>query len=107
MGDDVAAPHAVTRDVPDDTSVRSLLDGILSAGYLATVAGGRATWIATAGDATPLAVLAQQWAAPRLFPAGRTPLTTHAGPDGTLRLHFGYRAQLDPEAEYARLGGCR
>ncbi|MFB7617886.1 hypothetical protein [Kitasatospora sp. NPDC056181] len=118
MGDDTYAPHAGTRDVPDGTSLRWLLDEVLTTGYLATIAGGRATWIATtgdaragdagagdarAGDATVLAVLAQQWTAARLLPAGTAPLATLAGPDGTLRLHFTYRAQRDPEAEYARL----
>ncbi|MBP0449225.1 hypothetical protein J5Y04_06640 [Kitasatospora sp. RG8] len=113
MGDDTYAPHAGTRDVPDGTSLRWLLDEVLTTGYLATIAGGRATWIATtgdaraghagAGDATVLAVLAQQWTAARLLPAGTAPLATLAGADGTLRLHFTYRAQRDPEAEYARL----
>ncbi|AUY47879.1 hypothetical protein C2142_01625 [Streptomyces sp. CB01881] len=120
MGDDTYAPHAGTQDVPDGTSVRDVLDGILTSGYLATIAGGRATWIATAGDAwagdawagdatagdaTVLAVLAQQWAAARLLPAGTAPLAALAGPDGTVRLHFIYRTQRDPEAEYARLAG--
>ncbi|MFJ3788766.1 hypothetical protein [Kitasatospora sp. NPDC090091] len=103
MGDDVWAPHADVREVPDDASVRDVLDAVSGAGYLASIAGGRATWIAETADGTALAVVAQQWPAARLLTAGEGPIAGLADAGGVVRLHFVYRTQADPEAELRRL----
>ncbi|MFJ2775463.1 hypothetical protein [Kitasatospora sp. NPDC087315] len=104
MGDDVSAPHAERREFPDGIGVRDAVVSVLADGYLATVQGGRATWIVVAADRTRLAVVAQQWAAPRLLPAaGQGPLARFTDRDGVVRLHFDYRQQTNPEAEFERL----
>ncbi|GAA2796355.1 hypothetical protein RMN57_35520 [Kitasatospora sp. CM 4170] len=103
MGDDVWAPHAEAREVPDDASVKDVLDAVRGGGYLASIAGGRATWIAETADGTALAVVAQQWPTARLLAAGEGPIAGLADGEGVVRLHFVYRVQTDPEAEHRRL----
>ncbi|MCG6497754.1 hypothetical protein [Kitasatospora sp. A2-31] len=103
MGDDVWAPHAAVREVPDDASVQDVLDAVRGTGYLASIAGGRATWIAETADGTALAVVAQQWPAARPLAAGQGPIAGLADAGGVVRLHFAYRMQADPEAEHRRL----
>ncbi|MFG3056364.1 hypothetical protein ACGFZP_36160 [Kitasatospora sp. NPDC048239] len=103
MGDDADAPHAEGREFREDLTIRQAIASVVADHYLAGIHGGRATWIAQADDGTALAVVAQQWAEPRMLVAGELPLARFADADGRVRLHFAYRRQLDPEAEYARL----
>ena len=106
MGDDVDAPHEQQRTFPDELALREVVGAIVDGGYLARIAGGRATWVLRAGDAAAVdavAVVAQQWREPRLLTDGQQPIRSFAGPDGTVRLHFGYLAQQDPEAVLAGL----
>ncbi|MBO1417691.1 hypothetical protein [Streptomyces sp. FH025] len=104
-GDDVDAPHQAVLTLPDGLGLPEALTALgLPRPRLPLIAGGRATWVLRGEDGTALAVLAQQWPRPRPLPAGRGPLARLAGPDGAVRLHVEYRRQLDPEAEYRRLG---
>ena len=63
MGDDADAPHEWVVPGQPDVPLAAVVEPIVHARYLASVAGGRATWIVE-GE-RPLAVLAQQWDAPR------------------------------------------
>ena len=104
MGDDLDAPHAQQRTFPDGLALREVVGAIVDGGYLARIAGGRATWVLRAGDAAvAVAVVAQQWGEPRLLTDSQQAAGAFAGPDGTVRLHFGYLAQQDPEAVHAGL----
>jgi hypothetical protein len=84
MGDDVGAPHAYVLSVPVDCMLAQALQYILNRPYLASIAGGKATWVALLQQ-KPVAVLAQQWPQPVLL-----------GPDFLLpsgvevQLHFRY-----------------
>ncbi|HET7064125.1 MAG TPA: hypothetical protein VFI49_07580 [Rudaea sp.] len=94
-GDDVDAPHARTFALPQGASLETALATVMSARYLPSISGGLATWSVASG--IPLAVIAQQWPAPRmLFGAGDDLSVLDRAP-GLLRLHFNYHAQLDPE----------
>jgi len=94
-GDDVDAPHARTFALPQGASLETALATVMSARYLPSISGGLATWSVASG--IPLAVIAQQWQAPRmLFGASDNPDALDRAP-GLLRLHFNYHAQLDPE----------
>ena len=62
---------------------------------LPSISGGQATWALS--SIVPLAVGAQQWGEPRMlsfFPPKLAELDVNGG---TLRLHFSYFAQRDPE----------
>jgi len=94
-GDDIDAPHARTFALPAGTSLDTALATVMSARYLPSISGGLATWSVASG--IPLAVIAQQWPAPRmLFGVSDNPDALDCAP-GLLRLHFNYHAQLDPE----------
>ncbi|RLV04552.1 hypothetical protein CTZ27_11595 [Streptomyces griseocarneus] len=102
MGDDADAPHADTRDLPDDISLREAVASVIKSGYLAPIAGGKATWILTsAGD--PIAVVAQQWEGPRLLASGDSTPASFAADHRVVHWHFRYLAQRDPEAVYEEL----
>jgi len=94
-GDDIDAPHERTFALPAGTSLETALATVMSARYLPSISGGLATWSVASG--IPLAVIAQQWQAPRmLFGVSDNPDALDRAP-GLLRLHFNYHAQLDPE----------
>ncbi|KQV14837.1 MULTISPECIES: hypothetical protein [unclassified Kitasatospora] len=104
MGDDADAPHEEERDVAADLTIRAAIEAVLADRYLASIHGGRATWAAQAEGGTPLAVVAQQWGQQaRLLTAGQGGLATLAGADGSVRLHFAYYTQRDPDAVYREL----
>ncbi|MCX4746123.1 hypothetical protein OG455_11420 [Kitasatospora sp. NBC_01287] len=108
-GDDTDAPHQEARQLPDGSALDAAAVAALAAGYLARIGGGLATWVLRAADGTALAVLAQQWPAPR--PLGPRPpaLAALADPDGVVRLHFDYLAQRDPAEVFGSLaprGAC-
>ena len=94
-GDDVDAPHARTFALPHEASLETALVTVMSARYLPSISGGLATWSVASG--IPLAVIAQQWPAPRMLSGVSDNLDALDRAPGLLRLHFNYHAQLDPE----------
>jgi hypothetical protein len=104
-GDDGDAPHAREIDVPGPFDAATLVRAVVAAANLPSITGGQATWCVA--SLVPLAVVAQQWAEPRMvsfFPPKLGDLDT----DGeTVRLHFSYFAQCDPEAVYDELHRLR
>ncbi|GAB3579808.1 hypothetical protein GCM10027345_20360 [Hymenobacter daeguensis] len=64
MRDDADAPHQRGMTVADTTSLPAIIKVIRRSGYLASIAGGRATW--TVVSRILLAAVAQPWAAPKL-----------------------------------------
>lgn len=112
MGDDTDAPHERRHTFPAGATIGEAITSVLACGYLPLISGGLATWVLTTGAGEPLAVVAQQWAAPRLLPAGRGDLASLASAphgdapaDDVLTWHFRYRAQEDPGAVHAGLTG--
>lgn len=102
MGDDVDAPHDDSIEVADST-VATIAQGIVSAQYLAMIDGGKATWILrTRANGEPLAVIAQQWASPRLLddaPKNAVPNQQ----TGKLQVYVEYYCQADPNLVYDAL----
>ena len=103
--DDIHAPHERTVRLPGAAAPEEAIGALLREDYLSQVAGGRATWVLASN--IPLAVVAQQWCEPR--PVRAVPLDARAldydGP--TLRCHFSYLGQLDPELVVAVLRPLR
>jgi hypothetical protein len=98
-GDDADAPHPRTFHFPEGSTLEAIVTDICSRGYLASIQGGLATWSVSSNF--PLAVAAQQWPAPRMLKANlRLPLDFEGD---TLRLHFSYHTQIDPETVFAVL----
>ncbi|WP_438490117.1 hypothetical protein [Streptomyces sp. S186] len=102
MGDDVDAPHEDTRDLPAEMSVREAVAFVVRSGYLAPIAGGKASWVLTSACAS-IAVVAQQWKEPRIITPGDCSLASLATDDGVIEWHFRYLAQQDPVAIYEEL----
>jgi len=100
-GDDVDAPHSKTISLPTDMPILEVLSVISKSGYLARIAGGKATWSAVSN--VPLAVFAQQWSEPRALPAAHSQLEQMNFRDSTLKIHFIYHAQREPETVFAEL----
>ena len=97
-GDDGDAPHERTLKAPDRSTLDQLLAAVVASGYLPSISGGLATW--SVASARPLAVIAQQWPAPK--PLFLTPddVKRLDWRGNTLRLHFNYHAQADPNVVY-------
>jgi hypothetical protein len=95
-GDDADVPHERIYSFPDPLSPLQVIAAIVAAGYLAKIAGGKATWSAVSG--LPLAVVAQQWPEPRGAPWREPPWSELEQRDGMYRIHFNYHVQRDPEA---------
>ena len=94
--DSVAASDDLTSFrfiVPDSTTLPEVLQLVIAQGYLASIAGGKATWVAQLHQ-TPVAVLAQQWQQPVLLSNQLPPL--RAGTE-VIQLHFRYYTQQNPE----------
>jgi hypothetical protein len=104
-GDDVDAPHSETISFPDGTSVLDVLTQVARSGYLASIVGGEATWSAVSN--VPLAVIAQQWSKPKPLPALLYSSADLDVKDNTLRIHFNYHAQENPDKVYKILYGLR
>jgi len=91
-GDDVESHERVV-DLPDSGDLEGLVTTLLQAYQLPLIAGGSATWAIC--SRRPLAVVAQQWVAPRVF-VWRS-LSDCRVVDGVLQLYVNYFEQLDPE----------
>jgi hypothetical protein len=99
MGDDVDAPHELSLKVPSGSTLRAVLGAVIGAQYLPSIRGGKATW-SVLDRRAPLAVIAQEWDAPRFI---ASPETRYDGP--SLNLHFDYHAQQPPELIFESLRG--
>ena len=104
-GDDGDAPHPRRLAAPPSATVQQAIETVLAARYLPSIAGGMATWVAA--SAVPLAVIAQQWPAPRMMPLSSRDRQRLDGEGDVLRLHFSYFAQHDPEQVLGMLGRLR
>jgi hypothetical protein len=101
MGDDIDAPHEWRVALAANATVAKLVTEILQKGYLAMIAGGRASWIVE--GRSPVAVLAQQWSAPRWLVDSETPLTALRRQTGRANFEIRYWCQVDPEEVFACL----
>jgi hypothetical protein len=97
-GDDGDAPHAREIDVPDPFDATTFIRAVVAAATLPSISGGQATWCLSSG--VPLVVLAQQWPEPRML-SFIPPKLRDLDIDGeTVRLHFSYLTQRDPEVVF-------
>jgi len=93
-GDDVTAPNAVRIDLPEDATIGDVLERLLGTSYLASISGGKATWVFE-GD-FPLAVVAQQWDAPSYLVSREILARAMAARGKSYAFNFRYLAQKDP-----------
>jgi hypothetical protein len=103
-GDD-AVPHVLTIDVPPDRLLADVVIDLVEQRYLASIVGGRATWILVTGD-RPLAVLAQQWPEPRYLIDPAKPISSFGTAEG-VSLLFRYWLQHDPDSVFDELAAGR
>lgn len=94
-GDDADAPHEWRIAADPDATVDRVVRTILSARYLATIAGGEATWIVE--GTRPLAVVAQQWTEPSFLVDPLTPIHAVVRASGVPHLEVRYWTQVAPE----------
>jgi hypothetical protein len=104
MGDDVL-PHARTIDLPPGTSLADVVAHLVEQRFLASIAGGRATWILVADR--PLAVVAQQWDEPRWLVDPSRPIGSFAVEGRGVSLMFRYWKQHDPDHVFDELAAGR
>jgi hypothetical protein len=100
-GDDVDVPHARQFTFPDDSSTEDILNKIVKAGYLASIASGHASWVVTSH--IPIAVVAQQWPGARMLTLSPNAQGKTDRVNEEMTLYFEYHEQADPEAIYSRL----
>jgi hypothetical protein len=97
MGDDTDAPHHYEMTSDDNASLPAIIKAAIQANYLASIGGGKATWIVT--SRIPIAVVAQQWTEPKILTP--MPLLSRLDfLDNVLSMHFNYRVQQDPDLVY-------
>ncbi len=94
-GDDGDAPNALEITVVDGLNVEQLVHAICRAAKLPSISGGKATWCLA--SRVPLAVIAQQWPAPRMIGLMPPKLSELDADAKSIRLTFSYFAQQDPE----------
>lgn len=108
MGDDAWSPHTWTFQIDTLTTLGELADIAVEGHYLASIAGGKASWVLhTARGGRPLAVVAQQWSAPRWLadPAAYAIRIgdIYVADREEAHLYFEYRAQTDPDTLFESL----
>lgn len=106
MADDIDSHELLIELGANSADLSSILNTAAS-GYLAAIAGGKATWVVC--SRAPIAVMAQQWKHPKLLPAVQGyNITQLSNPlfngdeifefkDGALQLYFRYNTQKDPD----------
>lgn len=100
-GDD-SDPHGAALTLSSAASLRELIAAARSVCPLARIAGGQATWLVEIGAPKRcIAVIAQQWDAPRLLLDDSAVGDLFTGQ--ACSLYFRYRAQIDPQAEFDAL----
>ncbi|NUS53632.1 MAG: hypothetical protein HOV66_02050 [Streptomycetaceae bacterium] len=105
-GDDALAPHEATWELPGEPGVRDVLAALDRDRYLPDVRPS--TWVVLSRGGVAFAVVAQagkRGTEPRILPGVRDEAAALAGPDGVVRLHFGYRRQADPDVVHDQLCG--
>jgi hypothetical protein len=95
----------LTLNVPQADTLESLVTSVFGIHELPRIAGGLATWCLV--SRWPLAVIAQQWPAPRIVPWPTPPISDCKIVDGTVQFHFTYLAQIDPEVVFEVLRRLR
>ena len=100
-GDDADAPHAREIDLPANMTVAEIISHVCRNAKLAQISGGKATWALSSN--VPLAVVAQQWAEPKPIALQWRKLNELDVAGNTVRLHFSYFAQQEPDVVYAVL----
>jgi len=96
-GDDCNAPHELAWPNPE-VPLGQLAAELICRHYLASIAGGQATWILH--GLRPLAVLAQQWSEPRFLVDASTPVSAYLKRETPPHLNLEYRCQVDPDAVF-------
>jgi hypothetical protein len=104
MGDDVL-PHAQTIDLPPESSLADVVAYLLERHFLASIAGGKATWILVADR--PLAVVTQQWDEPRFLVDSSRPISSFGAEGRGVSLMFRYWKQRDPDYVFEELAAGR
>ena len=104
-GDDADAPHEWQLTVDAAATVDSVVRTIQSAGYLASIAGGEATWIIE--GARPIAVVAQQWTEPRFLVDRAMPMREVVKPSGRPHVEVRYWIQVSPDRVFDALRAGR
>jgi hypothetical protein len=104
MGDDVF-PHTETFSVPPETTLAAVVARLVERHYLASIAGGKATWILETDR--PLAVVAQQWTEPRFLVDASQPISSFAVEGRGVSLMFLYWKQHDPDHVFEELAAGR
>ena len=104
-GDDGDAPHAAEIDLPNAVTIDALVTLVWQAAKLPSIMGGMATWCVSSG--IPLAVIAQQWPTPKRVGLMSPKLADLDWAGQTVRLHFSYFTQQDPDAVLAVLSRLR
>ena len=69
------------------------------------IQGGKATWSLV--TSVPVAVLAQQWSEPKVLPLSDLDIAKLKGPDGSVKFHVNYHAQIDPDTVLEVLRGLK
>lgn len=104
-GDDADAPHEWRLAISAEATVADVVNGIASAGYLASISTGEATWIIE--GARPIAVVAQQWTEPRFLVDSATPVHELVKPSGQPHIEVRYWIQVSPDCVFDALRAGR
>ena len=100
-GDDVDAPHEIKIMVENDESIETTLEKILATHYLASIQGGKATWIVVGKN--PLAVIAQQWSKPHFLVTSSAHTEDLIEVTKKYQLEFRYWCQVEPNEVVASI----
>ncbi len=98
-GDDCDAPHTQILSFVESATIHDVVTRILKINYLASIAGGRATWVVLGKSNIPVAVLTQQWRIPRFLVDANAVFTKYI--EG--KIHIQYRQQVSPDDVFEEL----
>ena len=98
-------PHVGKGSIADDADRDAIVEKSLQLNPLPQIIGGCASWVLSSG--VPIAVIAQQWSAPKYFLSATAERKDFDIRDNTLRLRLAYFAQRDPNEVFADLSRPR
>jgi hypothetical protein len=98
-------PEPFTFAIADDAAPEDVLRRAADRTWLPAIHGERATWSIVSNSV--LAVLAYQWPDLKFMPHLEERMRTADRNPGTLRLHFNYHRQLDPDFVHQVFWGMR